>query len=132
MISFQKIKDFLETRKQTLLYCLIVVLIFIVGFGAGRSGGDNKKSQNISNYNTKETTKPIENKEADAPIPTITETKIENPAVTNQAGECKTIKGSKSKIYHLPGGVFYDRTKAFTCFASESEAQVAGYRKSSR
>lgn len=131
-MKMEKIKDFLETHKQTVLYCLIVVLVFIVGFGAGRSGGANKKPQNISNYTTKETTKPIENKEADPITPLPVTEKTEIKPTTNQTGECTTIKGSKSKIYHLPGGVFYDRTKAFQCFASEQEAQAAGYRKSSR
>lgn len=43
------------------------------------------------------------------------------------------IKGSSSKIYHLPGGAFYDRTtKPARCFDAESQAQAAGYRKSAR
>jgi hypothetical protein len=41
------------------------------------------------------------------------------------------IKGSQSKIYHLPGQDFYAETKNnVTCFNSEAEAQSAGFRKS--
>ncbi len=41
------------------------------------------------------------------------------------------IKGNHSSsgdfIYHLPGGRFYDRTRPEVCFASEQEAQAAGF-----
>ena len=42
------------------------------------------------------------------------------------------IKGNQSGIYHVPGGQFYDRTNPEECFASEEDAQAAGYRKSQR
>ena len=54
------------------------------------------------------------------------------------SGRCK-IKGNISKggkrIYHLPGGRFYDQTRINTSqgerwFCSESEAQSAGWRRS--
>ncbi|MCR2053760.1 hypothetical protein NSA19_13105 [Actinomyces bowdenii] len=39
------------------------------------------------------------------------------------------IKGNKdSMIYHRPGQRHYDRTKAEECFATGSDAQIAGYR----
>ncbi|MEW6660864.1 MAG: thermonuclease family protein [Bacillota bacterium] len=50
--------------------------------------------------------------------------------------EKKLIKGNISssgeKIYHVPGGAFYDRTVAEELFATEEEAVAAGYRKSKR
>ncbi|MED2970894.1 thermonuclease family protein [Fictibacillus sp. B-59209] len=46
-------------------------------------------------------------------------------------GSCN-IKGNQSGIYHMPGGQYYDRTKAEVMFCSEAEAQKAGYRKSQR
>lgn len=49
-------------------------------------------------------------------------------------GECK-IKGNisgKNKIYHVPGGSFYERTQAEVCFVTEKEAQSSGFRKSQR
>lgn len=45
-----------------------------------------------------------------------------------------TIKGNinakKEKIYHLPGGRYYDQTVAEQMFCSEAEAKAAGFRKS--
>jgi phosphatidylserine/phosphatidylglycerophosphate/cardiolipin synthase-like enzyme len=47
-----------------------------------------------------------------------------------------TIKGNLSsggeKIYHVPGGAYYDRTIAEHMFCSAEEAQTAGFRASSR
>jgi len=44
----------------------------------------------------------------------------------------KPIKVSGSGIFHVPGGSFYDRTKAKSCFSSAFEAEFAGYRASKR
>jgi len=35
-----------------------------------------------------------------------------------------------SGIYHVPGGLFYDATNAYNCFATEAAAAAAGYRRS--
>lgn len=55
-------------------------------------------------------------------------------AATAVVGNCQgKIKGSSSHIYHMPGGAFYDKTThPAACFDTESQAQAAGYRKSSR
>jgi hypothetical protein len=43
------------------------------------------------------------------------------------------IKGNASSmIYHLPGQEFYSRTVPEECFATEADAQRAGYRRSQR
>jgi len=44
------------------------------------------------------------------------------------------IKGNaNSKIYHVPGDAYYDRTTAnIVWFCTEAQAQKAGYRKSER
>ncbi|WP_205825189.1 hypothetical protein [Bacillus sp. RO1] len=46
------------------------------------------------------------------------------------------IKANKNArgeyIYHVPGGVFYDRTTPVEWFHTEEEAQAKGYRKSAR
>lgn len=46
------------------------------------------------------------------------------------------IKGNKSssgeRIYHVPGGEFYDRTDPERCYATEADAQANGYRRSQR
>lgn len=42
------------------------------------------------------------------------------------------INSSGEKIYHLPGGAYYDNTKAEKWFKTEAEAQTAGFRPSKR
>lgn len=50
-------------------------------------------------------------------------------------GQCPVthpVKGNHSRggefIYHVPGGANYDRTGAEVCFATEADAQAAGFR----
>jgi len=59
-------------------------------------------------------------------------------AVATESGDCR-IKGNVSskgeRIYHVPGGRFYERTRIDTSkgerwFCSEAEAQAAGWRRS--
>jgi endonuclease YncB( thermonuclease family) len=70
-----------------------------------------------------------------------TDNKPSNSASSNSAsGQC-LIKGNISqkgeRIYHMPGGAFYDQTvisivKGERWFCSEGEAQAAGWRRSRR
>lgn len=63
-----------------------------------------------------------------------------SPSQSRQAVDCR-IKGNISskgaRIYHVPGGHFYDRTqidpsKGERFFCTEAEAQAAGWRRSKR
>jgi endonuclease YncB( thermonuclease family) len=58
-------------------------------------------------------------------------TALAEAAAPCQAGE---IKGNqRSRIYHVPGGAFYEQTRASVrCFKSEADAQAAGFRRSAR
>ncbi|MFZ1326681.1 MAG: hypothetical protein WAT67_11810 [Candidatus Contendobacter sp.] len=52
-------------------------------------------------------------------------------AAANPDGSCPEtapVKISKSKIYHVPEGRNYAKTKAQQCFASAEAAEQAGYR----
>jgi hypothetical protein len=40
------------------------------------------------------------------------------------------INAKGAKTYHLPGGMFYARTKPTECFKTEIDAQSAGYKRS--
>ncbi len=67
------------------------------------------------------------------------ETLESNPGVVagetfdpNCAGKIKGNIGSSGRIYHIPGGSFYERTIPEMCFNTETEAQAAGFRKSQR
>ena len=57
-------------------------------------------------------------------------------SVVPSGGQCPPshpIKGNLSRnnelIYHVPGGNNYERTRPESCFASESEAEAAGFRR---
>lgn len=63
--------------------------------------------------------------------------KVESPANTPSNCQIKGNISSSGKIYHMPGGAFYDRTNIDESdgerwFCSEEEAIAAGWRKSSR
>lgn len=74
------------------------------------------------------------------PAPTAPSTPAKPSPATPPASQCN-IKGNISKsgekIYHVPGGAYYDRTDIDTSkgerwFCSEAEAQAAGWRPSKR
>jgi endonuclease YncB( thermonuclease family) len=53
------------------------------------------------------------------------------PASVNSCPPGYPIKGNgDSGIYHVPGGAYYDATNPEQCFATEEDAQDAGYRPS--
>jgi len=47
------------------------------------------------------------------------------------ASRCAETRWGEA-IYHMPDGVFYHRALAYECFATEEDAQAAGYRRSER
>ncbi len=40
------------------------------------------------------------------------------------------IKGTFSRVYHIPGGLLYDRTDPHVCFVTVGDAEAVGYRRS--
>lgn len=60
----------------------------------------------------------------------------ETSQVATATEEKPLIKANKNArgeyIYHVPGGVFYNRTTPVEWFHTEEEAQAKGYRKSAR
>ena len=118
---------FIESIKPFAIAAACMTVVFVSGFGAGKLQGGklNPKTPNkrsvSTNYNTNV------NSEANKNINTAT-----TGLTTSSTDDCKTVKGSKSKIYHMPEGAFYERTKAAQCFVSEEEAIAAGYTKSSK
>jgi hypothetical protein len=118
MIDYLKnldIKKIKERAKPIAITAVCFVAVFTAGFGVG------KNKTNSSANTTKRSTNYTTNSNT-----------AEKPTVpTASQSDCK-IKGSKSKIYHVPGGSFYNRTNAAQCFETEEEAQAAGYTKSSR
>lgn len=109
-LDYSKIKLFL-------LVGLVQILSLAIGFYCGYTYCLESNTA-LLNYTTKSN---IEPKEIDSQknLPSL---------VTNNC----PIKGSKSKIYHVPNGAFYDRTTPQECFETEQDAQSAGYTKSSK
>lgn len=132
------------------------MLVFLVGFGVGRLAPVSRKaniSKDYSNYSTKtpaETTHPAADAEGQVrgvtavEIAKDPETRPQDSVVPKDEAQIKShlpngvcgIKGNISakgdKIYHIPGGAFFDRVKPEQCFSTETEAKAAGFRKSSR
>jgi hypothetical protein len=90
---------------------------------------ETKEGSNIQS----KTSPQSQSKSSSAPQPK-SQPKPEQQQQPKQA--CLNIKGNISssgeKIYHLPGGQFYDRTEPEEIFCTEQEAIAAGYRKSKR
>ncbi len=56
----------------------------------------------------------------------------ENTKEITPQKDCAVKGNPTSKIYHIPGGAFYEKMKSPECFASEEAAKKAGYRRSGR
>ncbi|MBS2970375.1 thermonuclease family protein [Metabacillus sp. KIGAM252] len=76
-------------------------------------------------YNTPEKKKEVAKKEE----PKAAVSKVEEKP--KDRGSCN-IKGNQSGIYHVPGGQYYEVTKAEEMFCSTAEAEAAGYRASKK
>ncbi len=135
MKSYNDLKTWCKDHKKELLVCLGFALMLVVGYGIGIYEKPLRRQNVQSNYTTATAKKPV-TAEAGAPAANV-------PAMGNVAGAATTtgdsgdciIKGNisaTSKIYHVKGGAFYERTKAEQCFNTEAEAVAAGFRKSSR
>jgi hypothetical protein len=132
MYNYQGIKAWLEENKQKMVLLVCFVLVFVIGFGAGRFEKEiartKEKVQNQTNYNTKPapaTSQQGKGEEAAAPI--------QAKVLGASADQTCPVKGnSSSKIYHVPGGAYYATLKSPKCFQTEVQAQAAGYRKSGR
>jgi hypothetical protein len=127
-----KLKTFIKNYQQTIVLTIGYLLVASLGFGLGRFTAFkyeipeirvessfaplNNYSGNVSGAQTQSATDKIDQGQPEATI------------------SCEgKIKGSTSKIYHLPGGDFYKRTtKPIRCFDTEAEAKAAGFRKSTK
>lgn len=129
-------ESFIKVRSAVL-----IILVQVITFGTGLYAGykfiskpDNTQAVDLQNNYSQNIPQtpvnlPANNQEQPRPAQPTNQT----PA---SSAECRGIKGNissgKSKIYHLPGGAFYDRTDAEMCFESEQQAINAGFVKSSR
>jgi hypothetical protein len=126
-----KLISLIKNNQQVLILAIGYLLTAALGFGIGRVSSLDLKTPEIRVEevfaaplnNTQNLTTTQSNAEANNPV--------------NVSNSCNgQIKGNISskgeRIYHMPGGSFYDRTAAEMCFATETEAQSAGFRKSGK
>ena len=132
-----------KNTKRNLHWRVFCSSVF-VGFGTGRydKEAQNEKRKTQSNYSkTLDNQQKGEAGKAEVVGDTVknqTEnnlSKIIKPAAVAGDKAC-VIKGNINsqgrKLYHVPGGAFYERTNPEMCFNTEDEAQAAGFTKSAR
>lgn len=132
--SYERVRQWLTDHSKDIKIAGLVVLMFFVGFGSGRYSAENKLSTN-RDYSTQVAPKEADKQQEVVPAKPEVLGEVTAGGTKVDTGECKikgNISSSKEKIYHVPGGMFYDRTKAEECFNTEDQARAAGYRKSSR
>lgn len=100
---------------------------------------NNKSSSNNNDNNNSTSNSKYYTDNSTAKASTGTTVKAAAPKVPSSKKSSTTqglIKGNISssgeKIYHMPGGAYYDRTNPEAWFNTEAEAQAAGYRRSKR
>jgi hypothetical protein len=120
-------KDFIKIHQQAIVLCLGYLLVAALGFGLGRISSIQRTAPEIR---VEEAFAAPNNYTPNVSGAQTISTDAQPSSAINCAGQ---IKGSKSLIYHVPGGAFYDKTTSpIRCFNTEAEAQAAGFRKSSK
>ncbi len=124
----------IEINLEKIRLWFVIILIQAGSFGMGMYTAHTywiPKSQPLStvNYTTnQDEAKNLEIPSKDSPASATTPNSLD-------LDNCTSVKGNisgTSKTYHIPGGSFYDRTTPEMCFATEAEAQSAGFAKSSK
>ena len=125
MISKEKIKYYQTTiskNEDKIIIAIGFVLVAVLSFGAGKLSETYHTQTPIIFQDCSDCQSPQGSSQAS---PEITA----SPASEAQG---KIIGNKNSHIYHLPGDAFYDKISPENriYFATEEEAQKAGYRKS--
>ncbi|MBI4050612.1 MAG: hypothetical protein HY396_01405 [Candidatus Doudnabacteria bacterium] len=121
-----------QTIALTVGYLLVALLFFNLGNYAHRSRPPDIRIEEPS-VDLSQIYNSLKTAEAQSPAPAQSDQQIAGETLASDCqGKIKGNIGSSGKIYHLPGGAFYSRTIPELCFDNETEAQKAGFRKSSR
>ncbi|MBX4187944.1 MAG: hypothetical protein KW793_02290 [Candidatus Doudnabacteria bacterium] len=130
-----KLKEFFINNQQTIV---LVIGYFLVAGIAFMAGQITASTYNPPEIKIETAFAPLNNSPVESVNQSGTGNNSINPAAVQPTlGDCTSIQikgnigSSGSKVYHMPGGSFYNRTKAEACFNSEDEAKAAGFRKSS-
>lgn len=144
--KYQNFKKWVLEHKKEFQILIGSIGVFWLGFGVGEY---NKNNQLLGNYNKNNQQQQKLQQEGgglqeDKPLKTENKVADENSNVVNSSTQNTLIRkdnsciikgnisGTGSKIYHIKGGAFYERTNPEQCFNTEEEAKVGGFRKSSR
>ena len=124
LTTYSKVKEFLKLNERSVILVISFTCVFLLGFFTGK----------IDSYNKNQPIIKVEKSQLNSTILNQESQQGNVLGEKNEAGNCP-VKGnisSSSKIYHLPGGSFYDRTNPEVCFNTAAEAEAAGFRKSQR
>ncbi|MBI4050085.1 MAG: hypothetical protein HY398_01405 [Candidatus Doudnabacteria bacterium] len=118
--------SFIKNNQQKIALAIGYLLVASLFFALGRFTAESKPESKTDGA-PPQTSDQVNNTPT---APTV------QSATTTASGDCAgRIKGnisSSGRIYHMPGGAFYNRTNPEMCFSTEAEARAAGFRKSQR
>ena len=121
-------ESFFRTHQQKIALTIGYLLVAILGFGLGRITAftfNAPKIEIVEQFVAPQ----INNNQIKGSVQSAT---IDNSSLCEAEGQIKGNISSSSRIYHMPGGSFYNRTNAEMCLDTEQEALDAGFRKSLR
>ncbi|HEV8601488.1 MAG TPA: hypothetical protein VGQ87_02710 [Patescibacteria group bacterium] len=120
-------KTVIKTHQQKIALSVGYLLVASLAFGLGRISALRYEIPDIRVEESSAV--PLNNN----PISGSVQSANVDNSGSSCAGKIKgNINSKGEKIYHMPGGSFYDRTNPEQCFVTEAEAKAAGFRKSSQ
>ncbi len=129
-MDYKGLKQKFIAHKQEFVLAICFMLVFLVGFGAGRFEQQLRRDAALQSHYTTPAPKKASAQPA-APAPAAGEKVL----AASSSQPC-LIKGNISsggkKVYHVAGGAFYKTVKPEQCFDTEAAAQTAGFVKSQR
>lgn len=118
-LNIERLKEKLIKDEDKIILAIGFILVAILSFGAGK----------LSEVSRTETPIVFQDANCQNNLNSPAPSSIQNNVQDQTDG--KIIGNKNSRIYHMPGGAFYDKISAENrvYFSSEEEAQKAGYRK---
>lgn len=120
--KFKAYKEILVKNEDKIILIIGFFLVAFLSFGAGKISEISRPESPIIFQNPAS----CQNSASLSEGQSIASGEAGNPEIQGQI-----IGNKNSKIYHLPGGAFYDKISLANrvYFNSEAEARKAGYRK---
>ena len=129
-MDYERWKQKLAAHKQEFVLAACFMLVFLVGFGAGRFQQQLRRDSALQSHYTTPAAKKA------AVTPALPQKGEGEKVLAASSSQPCLIKGNIStggkKVYHVIGGSFYKTVKPEQCFDTEVAAQAAGFVKSQR